>query len=498
MESEYIDVRIDGGTVVTMDPDDRVYDHGAVAIHGKRIVAVGPRDEIRHRYSARHVIEATRMAVLPGLVDTYGHAGHGLIKGLFHPSMDWPCDPLYFHASGEEWWYAEGLLSGLERLRFGVTCGFTVVGATPARIDSPVFAERQAQAVADLGVRGVIGVGPPDPYVSHLPVPWTGSFWEGGRKVTRRFTYEDTVRNTEHFLESTHNTADGRVRAAIHFPYLFGRMASHLQQPFVYSDACVPKMIEQAEAMRDLADRHQVLLHSHVFRGSVTYALEKFGIDRVQRLMSGSGVAFAHCNGLEESEVVELGAAQAGVCVVPYTHENIWYGPCPAIELLDAGAVVSIATDGTAPYCSYDLLAQTPRAVWAQWSRLGTLAMLPPGKALRMITIDAARVLRLDHLIGSLEVGKRADIILIDLDKPHLTPQSVLPRQLVYYATGHDVDTVLVDGKILKRNGAVTAIDETAVLEMAREQATLAFSRFDVTPWMQTNHDFWQGSRCWN
>jgi cytosine/adenosine deaminase-related metal-dependent hydrolase len=493
MEPIEVDLLIDGGTVLTMDPYDRVCAPGSVAVRGNRIVRVGPREEFSN-FRAERVIDATHMAVLPGLIDTYGHAGHGLIKGLCHPALDWPSEALYFHSTDKQWWYAEGLLSGLERLNFGVTCGFTVVGATPARIDDPVFAEQQARAVAELGVRGVIGVGPPDPYVSHLSEPWSGSFWNDGKKLTRTFTYEEAVRNTAAVIDSLDGSAEGRLRVAVHFPYLFGRVAEHLQQPFNYTDECVPKMIDQAEEMRELADRHQVLLHTHIFRGSVSHALEKFGVERVQRLMDGSGVAFAHSNGLTEIEIDVLGAAQAGICVVPFTHENIWYGACPVVELLDAGAVVSVSTDGAAPYCSYDLLVQVSRAIWGQWSRLGDLTALPPGKVLRMITIDAARVLRLDHEIGSLEAGKRADIILINLDRPHLTPQVMLPRQLAFYATGQDVDTVLVDGKILKQHGQVIAIDEAAVLDLAREQASVVFSRFDVTPWIRSDRAFWHGS----
>jgi cytosine/adenosine deaminase-related metal-dependent hydrolase len=181
--------------------------------------------------------------------------------------------------------------------------------------------------------------------------------------------------------------------------------------------------------------------------------------------------------------------------VVPFTHENILYGPCPVIELLQAGATVTISTDGAAPYCSYDLLKDAPRAIWTQWNRFENQHLLPPGKALRMVTIDAARALGMDHLIGSLEVGKRADIILIDLARPHLTPQTLLPWQLVYYATGHDVDTVIVEGKILKQAGKVTAVDEAAVLALAREQAARAFQRFDITPYLVMDENFWTGWR---
>ncbi len=131
-----------------------------------------PSQDVRRDFEADSILDARYKAVMPGLVDTYGHAGHGMIKAIRHPELGWPTNDLYFHAADEEWWSAEGLLSAVERLRFGVTCGLTVVGATPARMDSPIFAMRQAEAVESVGIRGVLGVGPPDPFVSHLPEPW--------------------------------------------------------------------------------------------------------------------------------------------------------------------------------------------------------------------------------------------------------------------------------------------------------------------------------------
>jgi cytosine/adenosine deaminase-related metal-dependent hydrolase len=204
-------------------------------------------------------------------------------------------------------------------------------------------------------------------------------------------------------------------------------------------------------------------------------------------------VALAHCNGLVREEVDVLGEAGVGICVVPFTHENILYGPCPAIELLQAGANVTISTDGTAPYCSYDLFKDVSRAIWTQWERFEDQAVLPPGKALRMITIDAARALGLDHLIGSLEVGKQADVILVDLARPHLTPQTMIPWQLAFYANGNDVDTVLVGGKVLKQDGQVTAVDEPGIMAMAQEEADRAFERADIGPYLKTTENYWQG-----
>lgn len=488
------DLIIDDGTILTMDEADRVIEHGAVALQGNSIVAVGPRNEILATFYSERILDGRGKAVMPGLVDTYGHAGHGLVKGLYHPDLPWPSGRLYFHATDEAWWYAEGLLSNLERLRFGVTCGLSVVGATPARMDSPVFAARQAEAVVKVGIRGVIGVGPPDPYVSHLAEPWSGTFWEDERPEVRTFTYADAVTNSRLIIETWHGAANDRVQVALHFPYLFGRQAAHPRIPFVYSDACVPTMIEKAEEMCDLSRRYGILLHTHAFCGSLRYGLEKFGVDRVRALL-GPDVALAHCNGLVEEEIRILGESGVSICVVPFTHENLLYGPCPVVELLEAGANVTITTDGTTAYSSYDLFPEIGRAMWTQWSRFADQHVLPAGKALRMVTIDAARALRMDHLIGSVEPGKRADLILIDLAQPHLTPQTLLPWQLALYANGHDVDTVLVDGKILKQGKRVVAVNEEEIIGLAQEQAERAFTRMDVKEYLQMSTNFWRGAR---
>lgn len=491
---QQVDLIIEGGVVVTMDAQHRVIEDGAVAVLGKAIVAVGPSRDVRSTYQANTVLDGRRKAILPGLVDAYGHAGHGMIRGIRHPELGWPTNDLYFHAADEAWWHAEGMLSNVERLKFGVTCGMTVIGATPARMDSPVFAVRQAEAVEAVGIRGVLGVGPPDPFVSHLPEPWSGTLWRDGKPERQTFSYEDALQNSMRVIEDWHGRAGGRVQTALHVPYLFGRHATHPRFPFSYDAADIPVVIDKADEARDLVNRYGILLHSHAFRDSIAFGLQHFGQARMERLM-GPDLVLAHCNDMAPDEVRFMGQQQVNVALVPFTAENIVHGPCPATELLQAGANVVITTDGTAPYCSYDLLKEVPRAMWAQWQRLGDFRLLPAGKALRMVTIDAARALGLDHMIGSLEVGKRADIVLVDLNRPHLTPPSTVPRLLAFYANGSDVDTVLVDGKILMQGRTVRTVDEAAVVATAREEAARAFGRFDIEPYLEVDEAFWQGWR---
>ena len=212
----------------------------------------------------------------------------------------------------------------------------------------------------------------------------------------------------------------------------------------------------------------------------------------MDHLLNGK-VAFAHSNGLHEEEIETLGRHQTGICVVPFTHENLLYGPCPIIELLQAGANVTIATDGTAPYCSYDLFKDISRAIWTQWDRFKDQTLLPAGKAMRMVTIDAARALGMDHLVGSLEIGKRADIIVVDFDRPHLVPSELIPRQLAFYANGNDVETVVVNGKILMQKRNVLSVSEKEIVEMARQEAQDAFARTDISRHLEMDENFWTG-----
>jgi len=227
---------------------------------------------------------------------------------------------------------------------------------------------------------------------------------------------------------------------------------------------------------------------------AVDYALRQWGRETVERLL-GPDVVVAHANGLAAGEIELLGSTRSNVASAPSTAENLWYGYAPIVELLEAGANVAIATDGAAPRFGFDLWKDISRAMWHQWLAHRSQEVLPPGKALRMVTIDAARALGMDGEIGSLEAGKRADVITVDLDRPHLTPQAFVPQLLTYYVNGNDVDTVIVDGRVLLRGGGTTGVDAEAILENARAEAARAFERIDLAPYIEIGRAFWHGPR---
>jgi 5-methylthioadenosine/S-adenosylhomocysteine deaminase len=485
-----VDLLLRGGYLLTMDAQDRIYRPGAVAIRGDRIAAVGDVAEITAGYRARDVIDCPNCAILPGLIDAYSHAGHGMVKGVHNPHLGWPTNKIYFHATTPDWWEAEAQLSALERVRFGTTTGLTVLGATPARADDAAYAEAHLKGVLRVGIREVLSIGPPDPFIDHVPRPWTATDRRGGRAAVRPFTHEQCMDVTADVIKRWHHSHNDRLRVCVHPPYLLGRFAIHPKLPYAYRPEDTAGMVRHAEEMRAFADRWHVMIHTHAFRGSLAWGERTLG-DRLYDILKDD-VLLAHANGLDAQEVAVAARSGCAVAWVPTTHENILYGVAPVIDLVAAGVPVAIATDGSAPYMSLDLWKELPRAMMMQRMDKKEPAALPVGLALRMVTIDAAKAIGWDAEIGSLEPGKKADIITVDLEQPHLTPRTNVPQLLGYYAQGADVADVIVDGRLLMRDRLVLTADAGEILARAQAEAETAFGRVDISEYLTTPREFWR------
>ena len=170
-------------------------------------------------------------------------------------------------------------------------------------------------------------------------------------------------------------------------------------------------------------------------------------------------------------------------------------GRCPVPELLDAGVTVFLGSDGVAPDRSYDMFRHMFQCMRYHRTYFHDPGILPPGKVLEMVTIDAAKGLGLEQEIGSLEAGKKADLILVDLHRPHLYPLNMPLYRLMYFASGSDVDTVIVDGKILMENRRVRTVDEDQVLEMAQSAAEQALDHASLRHYLELPDRFWGVSR---
>jgi 5-methylthioadenosine/S-adenosylhomocysteine deaminase len=487
--TEGADLLVRAGYVLTMDEDDRVFSPGAVAIRGDRIIAVGPAAEVGARFEPAEIIDVPGRAVMPGLVDAYSHAGHGLIKAVHTPRLGWPANKIYFHATTPEWWEVEAELSALERVRFGTTTGLTVLGATPARADDAIYANAHLRAVLRVGIREMLAIGPPDPFVPHLPA-WEATDWRGAQPVVRPFTYEQTLRVTAEVIHCWHRTRGDRIRVCVHPPYLLGRFAQHPRFPHAYRPDDVPRMIGHAQQMREFADSRQVLIHTHAFRGSLQWGLDHLG-EQLWTIL-GPNVLLAHANGLTPAEVDLAARSGCAIVWVPTTDENVHYGVCPVVDLLAAGVRVAIATDGSAPYMNLNLWKELHRAMFLQRMDKQDPAVLPAGKVLRMVTIEAAKAIGWGREIGSLEAGKKADLITIDLEQPHLTPRAHVPQLLAYYAEGSDVADTIVDGRILMRDRRILTADVREVITRAQTEAEAAFRRVDISEYLAIPTGFWR------
>jgi 5-methylthioadenosine/S-adenosylhomocysteine deaminase len=459
------------GTVVTVDAERRVLEDGAVAIQGKRIVAVGPTDDLIPAHPAARVIDCRGKAVIPGLIDAHGHGGHSLLKTL---GSDTPAvwmrvaTPTYFHYTTPEFWRADGLLSALERLRFGVTCGVSVLGSQP-RADDPAFAVEHARSYGEVGIREVVCTGP-----CHPPWPHPVSYWRGGRRVDRAVTFDEVMAGTEAAIEACHGAHDGRVRAFVTpFTILTSIDPSNPTPPELATTLTEHDRL-QARRVRALAEKHATRIHSDAFGGMVRLAA------RDEAALLGPDVHLQHCRGIGVDEVELLASTGTHVTHAPGPGDVRGY--CPVPELMVAGANVAITTDGTSPKTSFDLFQAMRKAQMLHQIRLRDMHVLPAGKLLEMVTVDAARALGCADELGSLEVGKRADVAVVDLRQPHLVPNWMVVHRLAYEAVGQDVTTVIVDGRVLMEGRRILTVDEPAALDFAEAEARAVVARAGLEP----------------
>eukprot|EP01037_Dinobryon_pediforme_P001519 gene1519-1542_t len=463
-----VDLLLSGGTIIPVDPARSTIEDGAVAISGNRIVAVGKRAYVERAHTAREVIDTTHHVILPGLIDGHGHAGHGLVKSLFSgDGAAWTeaCRVIYTLASTPEFWRAEARLTALERLMFGVTTGVSLLGGGDSvmRTDDPAHGIAHAEGVASIGISDIMAVGPTRP-----PHPRKYASWNGDARSTALVSFEQQLETIQALIETCHRRHTTEV--AMLMP-----VVKKLPE-----DSEEIRVIErQGRAIRDLQNKHRLLFHQDGHHaGSIAMADEMFG------LISGESF-LSHCTDLTEADIASLERHNAAVVHNPSAIASV-RGYCPVPELLSRGVTVMIGSDGTAPDRSTDMFRHMFQCMRLHQRHARDASLIPPGKALEMVTIDAARGLHMDREIGSLEPGKRADVITIDLRKPHLAPRNMPLWRVVCFASGSDVDTVISAGQVLMRNRAVPHVDIAQVMDEAQRETELMLDRTGLPALFQT------------
>lgn len=472
------DLLITGGFVVTMNPARETIEDGAVAITGNRIVAVGPGAQVAAAHPAATTVDARGKAILPGLIDGHSHAGHGLIKTMGGGDSDaWSdvCEQVYTVASTPDFWAAEARLAALERLKFGVTCGVSLLGGGDSimRSDVPEHGLAHARAYAEVGVRDVMAIGPTRP-----PHPRTYAAWDGMARRDYAVGFDQQLETIATLIEACHGAHGGLSRVATLMPVFHQG-----EQP----DSTLAETERQGRLVRELGRRHGTLFHQDGHRsGSLAFA-GKLGL-------LGADATMSHCTELTEADIDAVRRTDTRIVHNPSAIASV-RGRCPVPEMLDQGITVIIGSDATAPDRSADMFRHMFMAMRYHQRHFRNQLVMPPGKVLEMVTIDSARAMGVDSEIGSLEVGKLADVITVALDEPHLYPPNMPLYRLVCFAGGGDVRDVVCNGRLLMRDRSLLHADQRAILAEAARETALMLDRTGLRHLLATPEGFWGRAR---
>lgn len=482
-----IDLLLVNGVVITMDESRRVIEDGGIAVHRGRVLEVGKSEDLLAKYQAERVKDCSRHCLLPGFIDTHGHGGHSAFKTV---AMDhrnsWMkiMTETYKHFVTDDFWYYEGKLSGLERLKAGVTTGASVLGSMP-RSDDPIFAINHAKAYSEIGIREIVCTGPCNP-------PWPHNFsrWVNGERVGREVSYEEVLKGAEAVIEALHRSNEDKIRAFITPFVIITSVNPSYPTPPDQLLGLTDHDRFQAKKIRQIARKYDTRIHSDAFGGMIHLAMQ----DKDNALL-GPDVHLQHCQGISFDEAKVLAETGTNVSVSPGTGQI--NARTPVVELMELGANVAISTDGTSPATSFDMFQAMRKMQLINQAALKDVNYLPPGKLLEMVTIDAARCIGWDDELGSLEKGKKADIIAVNMNQPHLVPTYMYVHRLVYQAVASDVNHVIVDGKMIMEDRIFLEGDEERILEEANEIAAQTIKRAGLEKYMEAGNYIWGKTRTY-
>ncbi len=429
-----VSLLITNGIVVTMDAGKRVLSPGSIAIDGASIVAIDRPDTIASQFRGREQISAAGKVIMPGLINTHTHAPMVLYRGLADDLvlMDW-LQKYIFPAEAKtvtpEFVRLGTRLAVLEMIRSGTT----------TYADMYYFEEEIARETRAAGLRGVLGQ-----TIIQFPVPDAK-------------TPADSLQRAESFLQTF--AKDDLITPAVAPHSMYTLDAGSLR------------------AARALATKYgaPVLIHLAETEAEIKISDEQHRMRPVAFLSSlgfwGPRTVAAHGVWIQPGEIGVLKQHNVGVSHNPESNMKLASGAAPVPGYLAAGVALGLGTDGAASNNDLDMFEAMRQAAFLHKLVTRDPTMVSASTALEMATIGGARVLGMADSIGSLEVGKRADLIIVRMDSPRQTPMYDPTSHLVYGTRGDDVDTTIVNGRVLMRQGRVATLNQTEVLQQANAAA---------------------------
>ena len=424
------DILIENCTILPMDSRDIIED-GLITTKENKITYAGPKRKTP-KIETEKTIDASGMVATPGLINCHTHLAMTLFRGVAEdqPLETWLTEaiwPLEAKLKPQDIYYGS-LLGCLEMIKSGTTCF----------ADMYFHEETVAKAVQKAGLRAALAPGLLETLDKDLA--------------------EETLKQTIQLATKYHKPNNTiKIQLGPHAVYTCS--------------------LDFLKSVRETATRYEIGIHIHLAESKdMTDKIEReHGQTEVQLLESidflGPDVLAAHCIHLNQEDMQTLAKHDVKIVYNPVANMKLAQGTAEIPDLQKLGITVSLGTDGPASNNTLDMLQNMKIAALLQKAHYGDPTVLPAKTVLEMATRNAAKSLGLERTIGSLEPGKKADIALIDFKKPHLTPQHNPYANIVYSANGSDVQTLIVDGKVLMENREVKTLDEEEIMEKAGETA---------------------------
>ena len=426
------------GTIVTMDAKDSIV-RGDLLIRDGRIASVGENDASK----IDETIDASGCAVLPGFVQTHIHLCQTLFRGAaddlslidWLKKRIWPMEAAHTPASIR----ASARLGIAELIKGGTTCALTM--------ETVRHTEEVLRVVEETGFRATVGKCMMD----------KGDDLPSELHEQTRASIDESLK----LIDEWHGKGDGRIRCCF-------------APRFAVS--CTRELLAE---VAKLARERGLMIHTHASENKSECEMveQETGMRNVAYLywlgVADKHVVLAHCIHLDEQEMSTLARTKTNVAHCPSSNLKLGSGIAPVAEMLERGIPVSLGADGAPCNNRLDMFTEMRTAALLQKAQHGP-EVLPAARVLRIATIDGARALGLAEEIGSLEVDKRADLIVVDLNNLHAAPETDVISSLVYSAQASDVRTTVIDGRIVMRDRELTTMNEADVMaEANREAASL-------------------------
>jgi 5-methylthioadenosine/S-adenosylhomocysteine deaminase len=426
-----VDILIINGTVITMDSNRTILESGTIVINDGAIVAVGASESLKSKFKAKETINVNGKIVMPGLINTHTHAAMVIFRGFADdlPTLEWLENYI---------WPAEAKYINAEVVRLGTLLAIAemIRSGTTTFNDMYFFEDEVAKAAKEAGIRAVIGE-----TLLDFPTP-------------NKKTPQLGLKYTEMLIRKWRDDPLITVAVAPHAPY-----------------TCSPEVLIAA---KNLSDKYNVPFHIHLSetKNEVNGIKKKYGLTPVEYLdnlgILGDNVIAAHCVHLTEKDIQLIVRRKVGVAHNPESNMKLASGVAPIPDLLSAGANIGLGTDGAASNNDLNMFEEMDTAAKLHKLFCHDPTVIDARTVVEMATIGGARILGLDEQIGSIEIGKRADVIIINTNNPHLVPLYDPYSQIAYTIDGADVETVIIEGKIVMRNHEILTISKEKIIQDVR------------------------------